>query len=367
MTLKKPGRLILILALAVHSAAQTREDQSVQPPDDLSQWDLICYCITSVSTPHFAVRADTNGRILYYAQTGATKSQIEHAMAAPVLSSQLELLRDWRLLQRNGDIYTTNIPVLGPKQIGRLRERMGSLAIKIAAENRNEVQKIALELGRRRLSDRLYAVMFSYVLDGLTWDRLQSREAIPRMKITAGHPFWDGTFWALYPKRKDAPGTNTVDGDGITLRMTWTDPVLKQVNALLDAPALTSAMQKAAKSNCQHLSVEDKARNKWDFGLPGGWCAFPVIQESGSDPIHAASMKIADRIAKAVLDQDMQDLVNGGATVQQAHLIETHELLWEVLDAFERQDLVHQPPVLRTGSATTSTLLPLLVLTVRRN
>lgn len=77
-------------------------------PTDISKWDLICFCITSVNTPHFAVRADTNGQVLYYAQNGATKAQLQQAIGAPLAESQLALLRDWRLLKLNGDVYTTS-------------------------------------------------------------------------------------------------------------------------------------------------------------------------------------------------------------------------------------------------------------------
>lgn len=154
-------------------------------PADISKWDLICFCITSVNTPHFAVRSDTNGRILYYAQNGATRAQLQEAMGEPVLGSQLGLPQDWRLLKHDGDVYITNIPVLGPERVGELREQMKKLAERIAPETHPEVEEIAAELRRRRLSDHLYSVLFSYVLDGLTWDELAGSKAIPEMHITA--------------------------------------------------------------------------------------------------------------------------------------------------------------------------------------
>jgi len=363
-SLKVPFALTTLHSIL--STAQIPQQESAQAPHDLSKWDLICYCTTSVNTPHFAVRADTNGQILYYAQSGATKAQIQQATGTPVLSSQLDLLLDWRLLRRDGDVYTTNISVLGPDKIGRLREHMGSLANEIAPEIRPEVQKIASELKRRHLSNRLYAVLFSYVLDGLTWDRLQSSKAIPKMQITADHPFWDGTFWALYPRRKAVPGTNSTGPEGITLRMTWTDPVLKPLNALRAAPELTPVLQRAAMGDCWHLSVEDEAHQKWNLDFADGSCAFPVIREDASDPIYLAGARIADRIANAVLEHDLQKLIGGGTTAQQAHLIETHELIWELLETLVRQNLVQQPPILRTGAATPATLLPLLVVTVQK-
>ena len=258
-------------------------------------------------------------------------------MRAPVLNSQLYLLRDWRLLKHDGDVYTTNIPVLGPDKSAQLREDMRNLASEILPKMRPQVRKIAAELQQRKLSDHLYSVLFSYVLDGLTWDELKASKAIPEMQITADHPFWDGTFWARYPTRAAEPGTNSTGPHGITLLMTWTDPVLKQLLALQDAPKLTAMLQRAAKGDCRGLSVEDATHNEWSLGTADGSCLFPVIHEDAHDPIYATGEQIAQQIARAVLANDVQKLIGGGASLQQAHLIEAHELMWEVLDIMVRE------------------------------
>ncbi len=364
------GKFVLFcsagVCLLACSTVAAQQRPAAAPPD-ISKWDLICFCITSVNTPHFAVRADTNGQILYYAQSGATKSELDQATGALVFTSQLDFLQDWRLLKRNGDVFTTNIPVLGPEKVGQLRQQMKDLASQIAPEIRPDVQKISSELQQRKLSDHLYSVFFSYVLDGLTWDQLGSSKAIPEMQITADHPFWDGTFWALYPTRNAEPGTNSTGPDGITLLMTWTDPVLKQLRALQNAPKLTSVLQQAAKGDCRNLSVEDADHKQWNLSSREGACVFPVIHENASDPIYTAGEQIAKRIATAVLENDQQKLIGGGATLQQAHLIEAHELMWEVLDVFVREDMVEEPSVLRTGASDPGSLTALLVVTIQNH
>lgn len=347
--------------------AQGSQQAASAAPADLSKWDLICFCTTSVNTPHFAVRADTNGQILYYAQSGATKAQIQQAIGQPVLTSQLVLLQDWRLLRRSGEVYTTSIPVLGPEKIGQLREQMRNLASNIAPAIRPDVEQIVSDLKQRNLSDHLYSVLFSYVLDGLTWNQLSEIKAVPEMQITASHPFWDGTFWALYPSRSAQPGTNSNDNGGITLLMTWTDPVESQLNTLQGTPSLMPVLQRAAHGDCQHLSIEDVAHNQWDLGRPDGSCALPVIHENANDPVYVAGVRIAKQIASAVQASNFQTLIGGGVTQQQAHLIEGHELMWEVLDALVEQGIVRQPSVLRTGTTDPAMLLPLLVVTVQEH
>jgi hypothetical protein len=68
-----------------------------------------------------------------------------------------------------------------------------------------------------------------------------------------------------------------------------------------------------------------------------------------------------------VQSNDIQKLIGGGATLQQAHLIEAHELIWEVLDALAQQGIVQQPAVLKEGTTDPTKLLPLLVITVQEH
>jgi hypothetical protein len=342
--------------------------QSYQPqeatPHDLSKWQLICFCEAKESTPHFAVQADTNGQILYFAQSGATKTQLEKLIGSPILTSQLALLQDWRLLKRNGETYTTNIPVLGPEKNGLVRAQMRDAAIRLVPEIRPNVQKIASVLKQKGLSDNLYSVIFSYVFDGLPWEQLKANHATPDLQLTADHPFWDGAFWAIYPPRTDVPGTNSSGSDGITLHMTWTSTVLEPLNALQSAPNLHSVLQRVAEGNCRNLVIEDEKHNSWNLSRPDGSCAFPVIHEKAEDPIHAAGEQIAQKIAAAVLESDTSALVKEGATPQQAYVIEAHELIWEVLSLMTQQGVLQQPAVLHNPTTDTRSLLPLLLVTV---
>ena len=233
--------------------------------------------------------------------------------------------RSWRLLSLDGEVYTTSIPVLGPEQIGKLRAEMRRVANGLVPVVVPDVQAIAAELDRRKLHDHLYAVVFSFVLDGLTWDALDSAHAVADVAITADHPFWDGVFWAVYPKRESTPGTNSARADSLRLLMTWTERVLQPIASL------------RASLDLHHARI-------------------PVIHKRASDSIYTAGKRIADRIAAAIVRYD---------TAQRAHVIDTHELIWEMLDALTARGVVQQPAVLRTGPTPPEALLPLLILTDR--
>jgi hypothetical protein len=347
------------LAIAYPSVAAAQ-------PDDLAQWDLICYCSTTVSTPHFAVRTDSNGRILYHARRGATRAELERELGTRVSLSQLELLRAWRLVKRQGDVYTTTIPILGPDKIGRLRADMRRIASDLAPAIEPDILAIAAALNRRKLGRHLYAVVFSYVIDGLTWDQLGSDGAVPDLQSTAERPFWDGTFWAVFPKRESAPGTNSTSGDSVRLLMTWTDRVLPGLKPLQSAPDLRRALHRIGAGDCRDLLVEDASHASWPLGAPDGSCAVPVIHANPTDSVHAAGTRIAAMLARAVLARDERQVIGGDVTAQQAHLIETHELIWELLDALTSRGIVEAPLVLqRDGpSPTPNVLLPLLVIAI---
>ncbi len=227
------------------------------------------------------------------------------------------------------------------------------------------MRAIADQLQKDQLSDHLYSVLFSYVLDGLTWDQLRASKAIPEMKISADHPFWDGTFWAVYPIRAAQPGTNSTGPDGVTILMTWTDPVLGQLTDLENAPALEASLKQIAKGDCRNLSIDDAAHTRWNLSTEEGKCAFPVIHENENDAIYAAGRRIAGKIVDSVLQNDFQTLIGGGSTAEQAHLIEAHELIWSVLDLLEKDGLVREPAVLRNGAPSHGRLLQLLLVAVQ--
>jgi len=89
----------------------------------------------------------------------------------------------------------------------------------------------------------------------------------------------------------------------------------------------------------------------------------PVIHENASDAIYKAGAQ-SKRIARAVLENDQQKLIGGGATVEQAHLIAAHELVWEVLTLLSAR-YGAGALVLRNGAASTTSLGPRLIVTVQ--
>jgi hypothetical protein len=64
----------------------------------LADFDLICFCNSRVSTPHFVVRMDDNGAILYTARAGATRGRVRHREAAAAACGLVAADTEWRRL-----------------------------------------------------------------------------------------------------------------------------------------------------------------------------------------------------------------------------------------------------------------------------
>lgn len=115
--------LVLLTALILFVPALAQE-----PPKDLRDWQLICYC--SGGDPDEIVRKDNNGQILFTARSGTTRERLKSDGIA-FTESQIELLKDWRLLTEQENQLKTRMPVVGPEEMTRLRALLHVQAVEL--------------------------------------------------------------------------------------------------------------------------------------------------------------------------------------------------------------------------------------------
>ncbi|QFU92075.1 hypothetical protein [Amycolatopsis sp. YIM 10] len=317
--------------------------------DDLSKWGLYCFCLGARSTPHHVVEMDDNGRVLFHAREGTTRAELREHGIEP-LESQLALLRAYGLLTVEGDRLTTAFPVLGPAEMESLRARVKPLAEKIVPEILADVSAIVDSLASA------YGVLFGYVIDGLLWDRFRAVAALPGTELTLDRPYWNGAFWASYPPRAGATGTNEVAGAGAALTMVWTDPTVRALNRLADAPALRSALD---RGELPLGPVTTSAGEEWRLTGDDGEPAIPVIRRE--DPVHEHGSRVADAIASALL----RELPAFGPQWGEATLlIVAHELIWDLMAMLEAAGVVDRPVTFDDPAATPDALRAHLFVTV---
>jgi hypothetical protein len=323
--------------------------QKAEAPPDLAMWGLHCFCITARHTPHAAVKADNNGRILWHARNGASAEDLR-AAGALATESQILLMRTYGLLTEDRGRFTTAFPILGPDIMLPLRTRLRGLADRLAPKIAPEAKTIAFLLARAGDGGHSYAVVFGYALDGLLWDELRNRNALPDTTLDLDHPLWRGAFWAIYPERSGAPGTNEVALNGSTLVAVWTD---RNVTALNDQ--LASAKGSPA--------TVDLATGTTPVGR------LPVVRNTPDDPIHAAAQRIAVITATALLDtSEGRGLLDSIplATRSQAVVILAHELIWDIADTLVGAGSIVRPEALDADRPSARQLNPLMFLRVPR-
>jgi hypothetical protein len=356
---------VFLLCVATMTTAQASPGSS-NASDNLADWSLVCACPKSLSTPHHVVQADDNGRILYYARSGVTGPQLRQR-GITATQSQLDLLTHWNLLIEDGETYKTTFPVIDPRQAAALRLKLATLAASITPSIEIDVKDIAEQLRREGFADSSYTIVFSYVLDGLLWEKLLSASELHLFDMTPTHPFWNGAFWAISPKRAGVPGTNDVSEDGIILKMLWTDDTGQALNALGSSTAVRSFLKSVANNKFDSTPIRLTNGTIWELVRANGGLRIPTISGK-SGLIQSKGDRIAVRVA-SVLRHDPTSIAIlasiPNASPQTALLIVTHELIWDLIDNLVRDGAVQLPGALSRDTKLTPELLRPLVYLIR--
>lgn len=328
------GAAVLALIVGVASPALAQD-----PPDDLGKWGLHCFCLTARHTPQRVIRMDDNGRLLRHAVGGATLGELR-ARGLTVTDSQVLLLRTYGLLDQTGERLTTTFPVIGPEALDPLRARLRQLAKATAPSLADDARAIAEQLRATGYPDHAYAVVFGYALDGLVWDELRLRGALPDITLDLDHPIWRGAFWALYPERSGVPGTNEARLGDRTIVSVWTDRTSGPLDTLIgptEGPAPTAVRPWLSR--------------------------VPTLHAVAGDRIHEAAQQLAVRTASALMDMpDGKALLAAvpHASRQEAVLILAHEFIWDLMEDLVRVGAIRAPAVLNAVDPTPDQLTPLL-------
>lgn len=340
------SRLVLLAIPALAASAAQAQDA----PADLNQFGLICFCNSRISTPHRLVAMDNNGQLLFAARNGVTREQLQ-ASGIAFTESQLVMLKDWGLLTEKAKRLTTNFPVLEPSRMDALRAKLNPIAEQLVPKVQPDVLAIKAELKRRHQEQWLYAALFSYVLDGKLWNSLESTGNLPNTDISIEHPFWSGTFWAVYPKQDDMPGTNSRRVGDAAADFLWSPATVSESNKLQSSDAVMSWLKA--------LSDHSPAA-----ALPFSGTAPLVIREYANDPIFTAGVHMANQIGPVLGSADFSaELPQADAS--QRLLIATHEFIWILLADLVRTHRIGIPPVLSKGPSQPSDLAPVILAYVR--
>jgi hypothetical protein len=286
---------------------------------------LICYCDAVGATPHSIVRRDDNGVVLFALRNGGTIDELRKGGIA-VTESQLSLLLDWQLVKRRGALYTTTMPLIDDSTLSAIQSFVDPLAADFVRSHAAMIRTLVEIITAAGLSEQQYAVLFSYVLDGQMWRKLDTDGALPATRPDRRHPFWNGAFWAVQAKRL-VPGTNTSTRDGVTTYRTWND-------------------------------LSDKAVSAY----PAARVPPPSFPDKAGTPVHDQGKLLAD--ALATLIQQAAATSAFPALRATPHpvitLILGHEIIWAAMNQIVHDGLVAEPPALRDQAPSTEAVKALI-------
>lgn len=301
-------------AISAIFAVMDRDQFSGEPPDDLALWELHAWCLGAVQPPGPIVRRGGNGRLLHAARNGIGRHAIDEDRIAD--------LQRVHLVTRAGDTIRTAFPVIGPRASTPLRRHARTLAEKCLPHLLDPAARIRDRLAAEGLAGHAFAVVFGHALDGLMWTLLATRDAIPDTRLTPDRPFWNGTSWAIWPRRIDPAGVNEATFPGMTLVMVWTPRTEQHLKAFARQPGLEAALQ-SITSGAPPLVPDSLLIN--DHGRP----RIPVIRPR--DPLHQQSLALASPVAEALLTELLPQ-IEGIDSPRDTRVIFGHELIWELAD-----------------------------------
>jgi len=336
-------------------------------PHDLADWSLHCFCIAARRTPDAVIRLDCNGRLLLAASQGIALGELRER-GLLVADSQLLLLREFGLIEIEGDQVRTAFPILDPLTITGIRAALRDDAARLVASWDAELAAIHRILSDRNLRNHAFAIVFGYVLDGMLWTLLRYRRAVPETALTIEQPYWRGAFWALWPPRQASAGTNELRTASARLVMTWTPATAAALAHLARDPALaadllTSGMRAArGAAEIQTLHLQGTADgDRWRVPAIRTGVDGPLAQ-AGGRMVLAIEASLASFGESAGLDAALR--AAGVHDSKIATVIIAHELIWEIAELLIAERKVERPAVAVNASPSTVSLAELMFVAV---
>ncbi|MDR2653619.1 MAG: hypothetical protein LBC68_15175 [Prevotellaceae bacterium] len=339
-----------------------------QPTDynKIENWDDICFCsMNNAFHPQTIVNADNNWQLLLAMKSGLTLKELD-SLKIPYTRSQWLLLRSQRLIERNQDVYKTSIPILDKEQTVALRQQSHMAAKIVASEIEEECKELVAFLSKNNRSQNVFSILFSYVIDGLIWDRFEKDGIIKEQP--SGDGIWSGNYWFLTPKRSFSCGTNSIsNGDKYTFILNWSESE-KLTNEIPELDDFLISLENEDKITDKKIIDEF---SPFGFFDENSNLIIPVIDERENSDLCLISNKITDKLlaafVKAVDIETVKTLYkfrDNSETV----LIFYHEMMWDIIDLLLDKKIIQLPVVFQSPETAKMTdIADLCFITLRHD
>jgi len=332
----------LIFMLAMSSVYMQAQDKNSEDSLNMKNWEQICYCsFKGHFHPQEIVNADNNWQLLLAMKNGRTPKQLD-SLKIPYTQSQLLLLLSMRLIEQNGKVLTTTIPILNRNETAELRVMSREAAMRIISEIEPECKDLVDFLAKNNRRKNAFTILFSYVLDGRIWGEFEQEKLIDENRII--NNLWGGNYWSITPKRTWSCGTNSLSNDKYAVLFNWSE----QSDELLDnfyGANFDGLLDFLEDGKTDDSAVIDEF-TKYGFFDENKSLTIPVIDESGNNTLFVLSNKITDKLLSGFVKSTDFDAVKSKfnlADDSQTVIVFYHEVMWDILNLLLEKQIIQKP------------------------
>ncbi len=361
-------KIALFAAIALSGVFISHAQEPAGTTNALKQYEIVQYAAVSGYGPQNIIALDNNGTILLASKAGITEGNLK-AQGITYTQSQLVLLEAWRLLSHNDDTLKTIMPILDSTQTRALRDYTRHVAALVCDSTAGLVRALKEHLDEIKRSRSVYSLLFSYVVDGLVWKYLEDRNLVTKRTIGAEHPFWAGEVWASYRPRTFSCGTNEISDRGISMDINWSHASIPRMKPFFaDYTNLGRMFDDYTTYGKVVDTTAKRVFSPYDLFNSKGEFTIPIIAEAKSNKLYSASVFLSERIAQSVLKTlDVASLRKqyNFRDSSQTLVIVYHEVMWDLMDAYESKGLLKKPIAFADPARAKSSDISDLVFIVR--
>ena len=332
-----------------------------------NNYDYSCYC-SGRETPHKIVSYDNNLQLIKLFNVGLSKKDLD-SLNIPYTYSQLKLLQIYNLIRFENNKYYSNIPILDEKQTNQLRIQSKQIANNIIPIIDNDIKDLVAYLSTINRSSNTFSIIASYVIDGLLWEKFEKKKLIQSNSYDSAYP-WSGYFWVLASRRNFKYGTNTDTDSTITIALTngGTYRIMESYYKGEDLiKIMLNNMRVSGKVTDERVI---KNFGKYNIFNKQGDIIIPVIIENNQNKLYMLSNQIADKICDLIISNvNIDEYVKAYnfKDKEQALIILSHEIMWDLLSLIDEKKLVEKPIILREPSKAEMKDASDLIYIIRKN
>ncbi len=309
-------------------------------------YDKICYC-SGRETPHSIVSYDNNLQLLLELRIGLSKKELD-SINIPYTNSQLKLLLLFNLIEKKKNIYYTSIPILDTTQTILLRKQSKLIADNIFPHIEKDIENLALYLKKSYNSRNEFAIIFSYVLDGLIWNDFEEKGLVTPRESDDNISPWTGHFWMIANPRESKCGTNTSSESNATIYVTNGVP-WRFMKPLYNDYELTKVMLNNISDDGKLSdTIVQNSFGMYNLFNEHGEVLVPIIYENDQNELYLLARKISKKICDQFITvTSIPSLVNkyNFKNSEEALIVLYHETMWELLSSLEEKEIIVKPEI----------------------